>query len=51
MDIFLTDEQDDPLPTGGLIELAHVAMRPKGCRIPPSWTSLSSTITDGRAQR
>jgi probable rRNA maturation factor len=43
MDIVLTDEQDDPLPTGGLIELAQVAMSAE--RLPDS-TQLAITLVD-----
>ena len=41
MDITLSDEQDDPLPTQGLAELAAVAMEAESL---PSSTQLSITL-------
>ncbi len=43
MDITFTDEQDDPLPAEGLIELARVAMQAE--RLPDS-TQLAITLID-----
>jgi probable rRNA maturation factor len=45
MDITFSDEQDDPLPGDGLIELATIAMRAEGL---PETTQLEITLIDER---
>ena len=45
MDIAFSDEQDDPLPGDGLVELAAIAMQAEGL---PDTTQLEITLIDER---